>query len=150
SAGRTSLATSRAACLRSSDVTSPIRKAFPPETLIVMSSTFVRGSVAKASRMRPTRCFASIAPDPTPSAFVDFPVQLAHDMIWDVHVERVRVDQEAQHAPRGLTRAAEQVVPVELVHADQAERVVPVTRPLLVVHGRFDDEQVLGRDEADW
>src|SRR5690606_2461279 len=134
SGGSTSRATSHAARLRSSDDTSPIRWALPPATLTITSSTLVRGSVANASRMRPTKCFASIAVF-LRSTLVDLAIQLAHDVIRHVLVERVRVEEQAQHAPRRLPRAAQHVFPVELGDADHAERIVPVPRPALVVHG---------------
>src|SRR5690606_34277819 len=97
--------------------------ALPPDTLIVMSSTFVRGSVASASRIRPTKCFGSIAARPRPpSTLVDLPVQLPHDVIRDIDVERVRIDEQAQHAPRRAARAPQQIIPIEIVDADDAER----------------------------
>src|SRR5690606_16777648 len=81
------------------------------------------------------------------SAFVDLSIQLAHDVIRNVDIERMRVDEQAQDAPRRTAGAPQEVVPVEIVDADDAERVVPVPRSALVMHGGLDHEKILGRDE---
>ena len=65
-------------------------------------------------------------------------VEPANRVVGHDQVVRLRVEQEREHAPRTVAGTREEVLPVELLVGDHAERVVPVARRLLVVdHGHY-------------